>query len=127
MVRHRWGTGVHADSRYNLEVVLSFADKAVRRSCESQSHSERSFGANVASRLIQRLAELRAASTAADLPFGPVGERGEGKSTELLFRLGKKHWLVICANHVEPRMTKHGRVDWSRVTRIKVMGIEQSQ
>jgi hypothetical protein len=101
---------------------LAFATKALRHVCEKESRAVRELGATVAKNLRARLADLTAADTIADLPFQPLPL--DGKSLELAMTLGNGYKLILAPNHAATPVLHNDALDWSRVTRIKLLRIE---
>lgn len=99
---------------------FAFASKDLREICEDDSMARKEFGDEVSRILVNRLADLRAASSITGLPAGyPCTVQGE----EAVFELCQGYQLVITANHPDNPVTDSGDVDWSRVHRIKVIKI----
>jgi hypothetical protein len=102
---------------------LAFSTKALRTVCENDAAAARALGANRASILRRRLADLRAARSVSDLVVGDPRQT-TGSKDNLEVEVGAGARLVLCANHsVIPRL-ESGNVDWSIVSRIKLLRIE---
>ena len=82
------------------------------------------MGSEAAEMLKHRIADLRAAITINDLVVGSprVLANTSGLYMSINLRDGQK--LIFCANHVENPTCDTGDVDWSRVSRIKILRIE---
>ena len=103
---------------------LAFATKALRSLCENRSIAEGELGTKTAGRLRRRLADLRAAGSLADILSGGLVETFSSKTDELSFDLmGSK--LVLRVNHHALPVDDLGNVEWKRVTRVKIMSIEE--
>lgn len=102
---------------------LAFSTKALRTLCENEAAATRELGATRAGRLRRRLADLRAAVSVSDLVVGnPRHTAGSKDSLEIDIGAGSR--LVLCTNHaVIPRLAS-GDVDWSSVSRVKLLRIE---
>ena len=103
---------------------LAFHSKELRTICESDSEASAKFGAALAELLKHRLADMRAGSSVRDLLVGRpcIVEGTEGR--EMTVDLND-HWrLVFGANHPQNPVTKTNAVDWTRVSRIKILRIE---
>jgi hypothetical protein len=96
---------------------LSFATRRLRSEAMDRSCAERSYGSNVAVELHARLADLAAAVTVADLP--PV-TGWQVLDSQLRVRLSAEE-VLVCA----PAPSSES-VDWSRVHRLTVLGIEEA-
>jgi len=77
--------------------------------------------------LRDRLADLRAASQLTDLLVGsPTVMQGlQGKRVTI--GLAGACRLIVEANHLKLPTDPSGSVDWSRVTRIKIVNIEDGR
>ena len=103
---------------------LAFETLAIRSFCECQSKAERAYGIKVATRLRDRLADIRAADAVTDLIAGQPREIERGQHRLFAVALADGFSLVFCANHVRIPVKEMDRVDWSRVTRVKILKIE---
>jgi proteic killer suppression protein len=104
----------------NLE--LAFATKKLRTICENERVAERQLGVSLAKKLRARVTDLRAAETVDELA---AGNPRELKGSCFGVELGVGWKLVFAANHITLPQ-KGSRVDWSRVSRVKVLRIERS-
>ncbi len=96
--------------------------------CECQMSAEREFGIEVARELRARLADIREASTVLELLAGQPQEIADGRHRCYEIRLPEGYRMVICANHDPlPLQEDTGRVDWSRVSRVKITRIEKTK
>jgi hypothetical protein len=103
---------------------LAFATKALRSLCENRSIAERQLGPKSAERLRRRLADLRAAESLGDILASGLLETFSSETNELSFDLlGFK--LVLRINHHALPVDDLGEVEWKRVSRVKVMNIEE--
>lgn len=73
--------------------------------------------------LKHRLADLEAASTAADLVAGR--SRAANPSGNYVIRLADGLCLEFAANHVKNPVDENGDVDWKKVSRIQIVRIGQ--
>lgn len=103
---------------------LSFESKPLRAICETESQAKLELGPAVAEILKHRLADLRAAGSVKDLMVGRPhvlqGSDGQHMAVELC--VGYR--LVFKSNHTNNPITDADDIDWTRVTRIKILGIE---
>jgi hypothetical protein len=101
---------------------LAFVEKGLRDLCASRAALDRRLGLASAEALRHRLADLRAASSIYDLvpqtPF-PVDDSG-GMALDVTQGVR----VVFCANHRKPPLGEDGKIDWSRVSRLKIIKIE---
>ena len=101
---------------------LAFKTIRLRTICESKSEATRELGAKVARVLTHRLADLRAARSPVEIVVGhprELGANGEHMAVDLV----GDYRIVFCANHPKRRSDNSGIVDWSRVSRIKILRI----
>jgi len=103
---------------------LAFANKSLRQLCESEAKATRGFGGRVAQRLRRRLADLRAATSVKDLVAGRPRELESVRRRNVSVELAEGSRIVFCANHNTIPMLSSGGVDWSSVSRIKILRIE---
>lgn len=78
----------------------------------------------MAEQLEGRLADLRAARYVKDLVAGRPKEVQGVHNTEIAVDLGDGSRIVFCANHNAIPLLESGSVDWSRISRIKILRIE---
>jgi len=102
------------------ELELAFATKPLRELCESEAKAKDLLGAKIGAVLKHRLADLRAADSVEDVPVG------RPRKLSNVYVLGSASGIQItfCPNHSEKLLPKSDAIDWSKVTRIKIMGIE---
>jgi hypothetical protein len=102
---------------------LAFETEALRDVCEDEAKALTEFGNEVATALIHRLADLRAARTVTNLVTRDRRvERVEARERYVV-PLANEKLLYLQANHVKNPTGRDGYVDWSRVSRVKVMRI----
>lgn len=86
------------------------------------------LGPPLAEKLKRRLADLVAASFAADL-FALPGQPRElidNRPGHIAIDLINGQQLIFQSGHVRTPLLQSGSVDWSRVRRIKILGLESS-
>lgn len=121
-----WGVDVPWAARYwdDERVELAFATVALREICESRRRAMNRLGAAVAYELGQRLADIDAAATVAELAElfpEDIVDRSPGERA-LCLQAG--HDLVFCAGHVAIPVLNDGSTDWTRVSRIRITALE---
>ena len=95
----------------------------LRTICESEARAQNELGLEVAEALLHRLADLRAATSIHDLLVGrPRVSDTEGE--HLVVDLRNGYHIILEANHPNNPVTETGRLDWTRISRIKVLRIE---
>ncbi len=103
---------------------IAFESRPLRTICEDEAHARDKLDAEIVEVLKHRLADLRAASTGKDILAGRPrildGSGGEHMAVDLA---GISR-LVFAANHVNNPRTDTATCDWAKVTRVKIMRIE---
>ena len=84
------------------------------------------LGPKMAEALKRRLADLRAARYVGDLLAGSPRELDGADQRHMAIGLTDGHRMVFAANHTRNMLTEAGRVDWTMVSRIKVLRIERN-
>ena len=102
---------------------LAFESKELRSICEHEATAKTELGAEIAEALRGRLADLRAATSMDDLIVGNPHTLECRESNYLVIDLCQGHRIVLKANHPENPLTDCGRLDWAKVSRIKVIHI----
>jgi len=107
-------------------MIIAFASTDVRDICEDAGAGDQSIGREAGRMLRDRLADIRAAVTLGDLMVGNPRTGGED-GRELRIDLTDAKTLVLIANHVALPQGRPGTgVDWTRVSYVKVIGVESS-
>jgi len=101
---------------------LSFQTKALRDTCASAAMLKKKFEPALAEAIRRVLADLRAASSIQEVAPGDV--ISDVSTGCMKVRLGPKHCLRLEPNHLPVPADGSGRVDWTLISRVKVMGIE---
>lgn len=102
---------------------LAFETKHLRTLCESSADAISELGQEVAYSLIDRLADLDAAVSINDVLVGQPQAFDNG---ELVLELATGYRLLGRANHPNNPKTKHGAIDWEKVSRVKLVDIVKS-
>jgi len=104
---------------------LAFESKLLRTICENESEATRELGATAAGILKHRLADLQAATSVKDLIAGRPRVLKGPDCEYMAVDLCDGYRMVFTANHPNNPVTKTNDLDWSRVTRIKILRIER--
>jgi len=115
------------DRRWHIHpmpIQLAFQDERIRGMCESSVSAKRRLGKAAGLSLFARLADLRAAGSPQDLV-----DLGFAKFTldesRIVIPLDDGYFVEAAANHHKlPRQS--GKLDWRRVTRVKILSIERT-
>jgi hypothetical protein len=94
---------------------LSFATARLRREAMDRSSADTAYGEDVAAEFHARLADLSAAVTVSDLAFLDIWQAGHSR---LIAPISTDR-MIVCVP-----VPASDPVDWSRVHRLKVLGIE---
>lgn len=107
------------------ELDIAFQTEELRQECINKNIAKKKFGATVADRLLNRLADLRAAESVDDLVVGLQSQiSGEAGNTRVL-ELAEGYELVFVAHHLNAPLLADNRVDWTRVSRVKIVSIKK--
>jgi|ERR1043166_1093568 proteic killer suppression protein len=107
-----------------MPLQIAFSTRSVRELCESDSRAVTELGSRVARKLKGRLSDLRAATSIGDLVAPRIIEIGDPRSNQIGIDLCDGYRMLVCANHPSNPTGESGSVDWSKVSRIKIMEIE---
>lgn len=119
-------TWVRSPARRVDTLELAFDTKSLRNICENQAQAKHALGSQVAEFLKHRLADLRAAASPRDLVAGHPRELTGADRQNMAVDLREGYRIVFTANHNKNPMTDTGHLDWSRVSRVKILRIEVS-
>jgi hypothetical protein len=103
---------------------LAFESKLLRALCEQEIKAKKELGEDTANALRRRIADLRAASSVEDLLVGRPRFNSDDGEEHLILDLGSAHTITVAANHVKNPVTASGNLDWSKISRVKIVKIE---
>lgn len=105
-------------TNYDFKAILelAFVTKWLRQLCESEAKGKKELGEEIADKLKSRMADLRAASSVVDLVAGRPRETNGNFVIDLTDGVS----IIFSANHNTNPLLKNGKVDWSKVRRIKI-------
>lgn len=107
-----------------MEIV--FETTWLKKRCESEREAVREWGAAVAKKLMQRLAELSAAENLGDIsPHRParLHELKHDRQGQLAVDLHGGYRLIFVPNHEPKPVKEDGGLDRERVTSIRVVEV----
>lgn len=107
-----------------MSVQLAFQDENLRKVCESSISAKRKYGGIAGPSLHMRLADLRAAESPADLVEWGLATFDQAANDQIVIFLDDSYRLYIAANH-KPPPGEPGQLDWTQVTRVKILRIER--
>ena len=111
---------------YNpMPIQLAFQDENLRKVCESSISAKRKYGGIAGQSLHARLADLRAADSPAELVAWGFAKFDQAANNRLVIFLDDSYQLCAVANH-KPPPGKLGKLDWTQVTRVKILSIERA-
>lgn len=105
---------------------LSFQNKKLKKLLSTEKEVLRTYGPENGKRLLRKMTQLAAVNNLAELSQLPATRLhphiGNNKG---LLSLDLKHplRLLIKPNHDEPPLKEDGGLDWSRVTKVKIIEI----
>jgi proteic killer suppression protein len=103
---------------------ISFETKSLRTLCEDDKTAESELGKILAGKLKRRLADLVSATNFHEVPAGnPRFQSFKGKEY-LIIDLDSQKGIYLLPNHNNNPVGESGKVDWSRVNRVKIVAIE---
>ena len=110
---------------------ISYKSKKLKKELAEEKQMLRAYGAKQAKVLKRRLAVLRAAETLHD--FWPPNTRPErcheltgNRKGQLSMDLDQPYRLIFEVATDAPPLREDGGLDWSGVTAIKILGIENT-
>ncbi len=106
---------------------LTFATKELRDLCLSDYLARQEYGDAFAEKLKARLADLSAVSVASDLfmlPGKPRELTGD-REGQMVLNLIDEHDLIFQSGHTQKRVLESGNVDWARIRRVQLLGVEK--
>lgn len=107
-----------------MALELAFAEKSLRQLCENEAIAQRKLGVSVAEKLKRRLADMRAATSVKDLVVGAPRELEGACQHQIAVDLCDGYRIVFCANHNNVPFLESGAIDWTQVSRVKILRIE---
>lgn len=103
---------------------LAFDTEGLRLICESMTQARRQLPRPVAESLHARLADIRAAGSAADLREAVRRLDGEPPA-RIVFNLDGGYELVCAGNHHAPVLTGDGSVDLTCLRRLRIVTVTE--
>jgi len=100
---------------------LAFESQALRAICENERVAVENLGIEVAEALKKRLSDLRAAGSLTDLVAGSPRLLEGGSRLTLLLANNQK--ILLVPNHRKAPTAPDGSLDWTRVSRLRLIQI----
>lgn len=105
---------------------LAFANREIRALCLSGHLAEEELGPQLAPILRRRLADLNAMANVSELSSMPYGfEALDRCDCQCLIKLRDGYALFFESGHGTTPSLENGLTDWSKVRRIKILGVEK--
>jgi hypothetical protein len=101
---------------------LAFETLALRDICESEERARQKLGIKVAAGLKRRLSDFQAVESFDELPTA----RPKKNSNSCVFPLPEGWQLVVTGGHGSNPTLPSGRIDWTKVSRLKILRIEKA-
>jgi hypothetical protein len=111
---------------HQIFLELSFSSIEIREACLSKDVAIREYGELLAEVLINRLADIRAASSPCDLFVGNPHPVELNSEQYYAISLSEDESLIFSANHKGLGGVDSHSIDWSRIYRIKIIHIGKS-
>lgn len=105
-------------------MYISFESLEFRELCENKDYSRSMLGESVQKKFLGRLSDLMAAESVLDLPIGNPSPYGEPQDELYKIDIDKEKMLIFCPSQLNKTYLKDGNLDWSKITRIKLLKIE---
>jgi hypothetical protein len=102
---------------------FAFDSQPLRELCESAERASNALGPDVAAVLRARLADIQAALNIGDILFNKEFFTRDDKDL-VKIHLIHGFYLVLSPNSHDLKSFKGSRPDWSRVVRVKILGVE---
>lgn len=107
-------------------MIVAFETLSLRTACEDPNVAAKAYGAAACTLLRARLADLRAAAGIADLLAG--NPRIVGKfDQKLVIDIGTDYSTVWAANDPKHTVGPDGDMEWTSVTRVRLVAIDGSK
>jgi proteic killer suppression protein len=108
-------------------VEISFVNKSLQKSCNSERELKRNWGNDRAKKIERRLRELVAADSLEEMSFVPSANFHElkgPKAGKCVVDVSKNFRLVFEPDHDPVPLKEDGGIDLKRVVEIKILEIE---
>ncbi len=105
-------------------ISVAFETLELRNICENTDVAVAAYGQSIAQTLQSRLADLKASTQLSDMPVGNPQALSDKDCGRYAISISHTHTLILSCN--DPRMMEResGKIDWARLTRVMVVGIE---
>jgi plasmid maintenance system killer protein len=106
-------------------VDVAFASKRLQQQCSTERDRKKAFGTS-ATQLNRRLVQLDTADCLEDMHYlpGHCHELSADRDGQLAVDISPNRRLIFCPNHRPSPVRKDGGLDWSKVTKVLVLEVE---
>ena len=104
-----------------MDIIIE--DRKLRKICEDDKIAKKEYGDVASKKLKTRLADLRAALTVRDLVAGSPHPLKGNRAGQFALTVYGGLRLVFEPAHESPPKHSYGGIDWSRVTRVRIVFI----
>jgi proteic killer suppression protein len=107
-------------------MVIYFRNRKLQKLCNSSREADKSLGLKMSKKLQQRLMELSAAGTLADishLPPARCHELAGNRLGQLSVDLKQPYRLIFIPVEGPSQVKKDGGLDWEQITEIEIIEI----
>ena len=112
-------------SRGLFHLDLAFSTRELRDICERQACAQNGLGFKISNVLHDRIADFIAAKSPLDILVGSPRKGRNSKGEFLTVDLINDYQIRIFPNHRKNPTDQSGAINWSQVSRIKIVGIDQ--
>ena len=108
-------------------MLITFKSKTLEKEFCDEKTLKRRWGAEQAKLISRRLTELAAAEnleTLKKLPQVRAHELSGNRAGQISFDVKQPYRLLIVPDHEETPRKEDGGLDWQKITKVKVLGVE---
>lgn len=102
---------------------ISFHSKHLRSICKSESYAKEILGVQLSKKLLRRIFDIDATQNILSLPVGNPKSSFQDGEEYIIVCLDSSTDIGFTCGHTTPPKNADGSVDWSNVSRIKLMFI----
>ena len=108
-------------------MLITFKNKKLEKEFRDEKVLKRRWGPEQAKLIARRLTELAAAEnleTLRKLPQVRAHELSGSRAGQISLDVKQPYRLLIVSDHEETPLKEDGGLDWQRITKVKVIGVE---
>ncbi len=110
-------------------MLISFKERKLQKDFCNEKALKRKWGAEQAKLIARRLTELAAAEnleTLRKLPQVRVHELSGDRADQISLDVKHPYRLLVTPDHEEVPRKEDGGLDWQKITKVKVLGVEDT-